>query len=185
MKQRVTTTYLEMTSPDQLIMKPTEFKDVQVMQAEIPNPDLNHFLFMSVGLPWQWYSRLAWQRRDWEQYLNSSEVQTWIGYLRGTAFGYFELEKQSNADVEIKFFGLLPAFIGRGLGGYLLTCTIKQAWAMGASRVWLHTCSLDHPTALSNYQNRGFTAYQVESADEEIPDPDDPIWLSPNFYRTD
>lgn len=185
MKQPVTTTYLEMTSPDQLVSKPTEDTQVTFMQAEIPNPDLNHFLFMSVGLPWQWYSRLSWRRRDWELYLNSSDVQTWVGYIRGTPFGYSELEKQSDAGVEIKFFGLLPAFIGQGLGSYLLTRTIEQAWAMGASRVWLHTCSLDHPSALGNYLNRGFEAYQVETAIEEIPEKEDPIWLSPDFYKVD
>jgi len=183
MKQQVTTTCLEMISPDQLVMKPFERKDVLLMQAEVPNPDLNHFLFMSVGLPWQWYSRLAWQRRDWDQYLNSPDVQTWVGYVKGTPFGYFELEKQSGADVEIKFFGLLPAFIGQGLGSYLLSRTIQQAWAMEASRVWVHTCSLDHPTALSNYQNRGFKICKVSSEDEEIPDDDNPVWLSPAFYN--
>jgi GNAT superfamily N-acetyltransferase len=185
MKQEVTTTYLEMTSPDQLSLKSARREDVLVMRAEIPSPDLNHFLFMSVGLRWQWYSRLAWHRNDWEQYLNSSSVQTWVGYTRGTPFGYFELEKQTNADVEIKFFGLLPAFIGQGLGGYLLSCTIEKAWAMGASRVWVHTCTLDHPSALTNYQNRGFKVYKVESADEEIPDANDSVWLSPNFYKLD
>ena len=139
------------------------------MQAEIPNPDLNHFLFMAVGLPWQWYSRLAWHRSDWEHYLASPSVQTWIGYIKGTAFGYFELEKQSNDDVEITFFGLLPAFIGQGLGGYLLTRTIEQAWAMGASRVWVHTCTLDHPAALSVYQKAGFVPYDQETI--QIKDP--------------
>lgn len=185
MKQRVTTTYLEMTSPDQLVRTPTEPAHVMIVRAEIPNPDLNHFLFMSVGLPWRWYSRLSWRRRDWELYLNSAAVQTWIGYISGTPFGYFELEKQSNSGVEIKFFGLLQAFIGQGLGSYLLTRTIEQAWAMGASRVWLHTCCLDHPSALGNYEHRGFTVYRVETDVAEIPDADDPIWLSPDFYKVD
>ena len=184
MKQEVTTTHLEMTSPDQLVTKPMEPEDVVLMQAEIPNPDLSHFLFMAVGSPWRWYSRLAWQRSDWESYLASPDVQTWIGYLKGTPFGYFELEMQSNDDVEITFFGLLPAFIGQGLGSYLLTRTIKQAWAMGASRVWVHTCTLDHPTALGNYQNRGFKTFKVETEWEDIPDDDDPIWQSPNFYKS-
>jgi GNAT superfamily N-acetyltransferase len=185
MKHEVTTTHLEMTSPNQWIEKQTERTDVLVMRAEAPNPDLNHFLFMSVGLPWQWYSRLAWHRSDWQQYLNSADVQTWVGYIKGTPFGYFELEKQSGTDVEIKFFGLLPAFIGQGLGSYLLSRTIEQAWAMGPARVWVHTCTLDHPTALGNYQNRGFKAFKVETDWEEIPDHDDPIWLSPNFYKAD
>ncbi len=182
MQQTVKTTYLEMTSPDQLVSKSASNTDIIISEAKIPSPDLNHFLFMAVGQPWQWYSRLSWRREDWQQYLNSSAVQTWVGYMSGTPFGYFELEEQANTGVEIKFFGLMQQYIGRGLGAILLSRAIAQAWAMGTSRVWLHTCSLDHPKALPNYQKRGFKIYDVETAVEEIPDADDTIWLSPNFY---
>ena len=182
MLRSVTTTYLEMTTPDMQVPGHGAPADVQVVRSEIPNPDFSHFLFVSVGLPWQWFSRLAWQRADWEEYLASEAVQTWVGYQRGTPFGYFELQRQADADVEIKFFGIQPSFIGRGLGSYLLSRTIEQAWAMGARRVWLHTCTLDHPSALTNYLGRGFKVYREETEMENIPDKDDPIWYSTRFY---
>jgi GNAT superfamily N-acetyltransferase len=182
MKLQVTTTSLEMTSIDQMLPGSIQHPDAIIIQAEISSPELNRFMFMSVGRPWQWYSRLSWKRKDWQQYLDSPDVQTWIGYLRGTPFGYFELEKTADSSVEIKFFGLLSAFIGQGLGGWLLQKTIEKSWDMEASRVWLHTCTLDHPSALDNYQSRGFTVFNVESEIEEVPDEDDPVWLSPGFF---
>ena len=65
--------------------------------------------------------------------------------------------------VEIAYFGLLPQCIGQGLGGHLLTVAIERAWQMGATRVWLHTSTRDHPLALANYQARGLRVFQQES----------------------
>ncbi len=63
------------------------------------------------------------------------------------------------------YFGLLPEFIGRGLGGPLLTAAVRRAWEIpGARRVWLHTCTEDHPQALANYLSRGFSVFRVEEA---------------------
>jgi GNAT superfamily N-acetyltransferase len=59
----------------------------------------------------------------------------------------------------LSYFGLLPPFLGQGIGGALLTAAIERAWAMDARRVWVHTCTLDHPAALRNYQARGFRLY--------------------------
>jgi ribosomal protein S18 acetylase RimI-like enzyme len=78
------------------------------------------------------------------------------------------MEKAPDGDVEIKSLGLLPRFIGQGLGGHLLTVAVERAWApiedggMGATRVWLHTCTHDHPHALHNYQARGFRVCKIE-----------------------
>jgi GNAT superfamily N-acetyltransferase len=73
----------------------------------------------------------------------------------------------SNDEVEIAYFGLLLKFIGRGLGGALLTSAIENAWAWSPtpSRVWVHTCNRDHPSALANYQARGFKIYKTVTGD--------------------
>ncbi len=76
--------------------------------------------------------------------------------------GYFELCEHDDGAVEIVYFGLLPDFIGRGWGKYLLTGATQAAWGLGPSRVWLHTCTLDHPAALPNYLRRGFRAVREE-----------------------
>ena len=65
--------------------------------------------------------------------------------------------------MEIAYFGLAPGAIGLGLGKHLLSCAVRDAWAAGPSRVWVHTCTLDHPHALPNYQTRGFTVYRTET----------------------
>jgi len=87
-----------------------------------------------------------------------------------TPVGYFELARQGGDDIEIAYLGLLPRFIGQGFGGILLTAAASRAWELGANRVWVHTCTLDHPQALSNYQARGFRVYRIEETIEDLPD---------------
>jgi GNAT superfamily N-acetyltransferase len=76
----------------------------------------------------------------------------------------------SDDKVEIAYFGLLPEFIGRGLGGAMLTSAIENAWAWSPtpSRIWVHTCNRDHPGALANYQARGFKIYKTVTADSPL-----------------
>ena len=171
MKAKVTTYYLEMTDPAAL-RPPRENRGAELLvrRAEIPCPELNRFLYTAVGGDWYWIDRLVWTYDQWLEYLDRPQLETWIGYVGGTPAGYYELEMQDDANVEIAYFGLLPQFIGRGIGGQLLTRTIERAWAMGGKRVWVHTCSLDGPSALANYQARGFSLYQEEVAEEDLPD---------------
>jgi GNAT superfamily N-acetyltransferase len=169
MNRLVTTTYLEMKDPGQLRCARPPDVPFQVARAELPCPELNRFFYTAVGGPWIWYGRLGWDRARWLAYLDRPELETWVGYARGTPAGYFELERDG-ADVEIVYFGLLPSFIGKRLGGALLTAAIERGWQMGAGRVWVHTCDLDHPFALANYQARGFSPYRVEQKIEDVPD---------------
>lgn len=170
MERLVTTTHLEMTDRSQL--KPAREAKValDLRRAELPCPELNRFLYTAVGAGWWWYARLPWDYARWMAYLDRPELETWVAYVSGTPAGYFELERQPGDSIEIVYFGLLPAFVGRGLGGPLLTAAVTRAWDMGAARVWVHTCDLDHPRALQNYLARGFTIFKVESNVEQLPD---------------
>jgi len=170
MRRQVTTTYLEMTEPEALQLAKTHATPFDLVRAEIPCPELNRFLYTAVGADWVWYSRLPWDYDRWLTYLDRAELETWVAYVSGTPAGYFELERQEAGNVEIVHFGLLPTFIGQGLGGPLLTATIQRGWDMGAQRLWIHTCDLDHPHALRNYQARGFRIYKTEENMEDIPD---------------
>ena len=125
--------------------------------------------YATVGGDWYWIDRLDWTRDQWLAWVDRPELETWIGYCEGTPAGYFELERQPGGDVEVAYFGLLPGFLGRGIGGALLTAAVERAWEMGASRIWLHTCSLDAPAALRNYQSRGFRLYETERIEKEFP----------------
>jgi len=82
--------------------------------------------------------------------------------------GYFELLRHGDGSVEIAYFGLVRAFIGNGIGGYMLHRAVEEAWAMGATRVWLHTCTLDSPSALPNYTARGFVPFKTEQFMQDI-----------------
>lgn len=183
MEIEVTTTYLELTSPEMFRPKMLDRSDVVVRKVEIPVPAVNHFFFVNVGRPWRWYSRLNWTLEDWKNWAENDRVDTWIGYVQGTPFGYFELESRGGS-IEISFIGLLPQFIGRGLGGFLLSRAVQIAWGAGHARIWVHTCSLDHRFALKNYLARGFLVYKEETLKEEIPEEDNPIWYTPEYYRS-
>ena len=170
MRRPVVTHHLEMTDPSQLVPARARPADFSVIRAEIPSPAFGRFLYTAVGGNWYWVQRLAWSHEQWQRHLERAEIETWVAYVGGTPAGYFELEAQAAGNVEIAYFGLLPRFIGQGLGGPLLTATVERAWAMGARRVWVHTCSLDHPGALPGYQARGFRVFDVVHGEEDLPD---------------
>ncbi len=170
MPPQVTTWFLHMLEPGQLRPKLIERSDLMIQRVEIPCPEFSRFLYASVGGPWYWCDRLSWSYDRWLTYLNRPQVQTWVAYVAGTPAGYIELEAQPEGNVEVVYFGLLPQFIGQGLGGHLLSVGLRHAWAMAARRVWVHTCSLDGPQAYKNYQSRGFIRYDTRvSVLEELP----------------
>ena len=161
----VITYYLEMTSAEQLRPARSPAEPFAVRRAELAFPALNRFFYSEVGRAYSWTTRQHWTDEQWLAWLGRPGMQTWIGYVHETPAGYFELDLQreagnaQKADVELAYFGLLPSFVGRGVGGALLTEAIRRAWALGPQRVWVHTCTLDHPAALPNYQKRGFRIY--------------------------
>jgi GNAT superfamily N-acetyltransferase len=172
MKTVVRTTYLEMLSPTALLPAARIPADVLLLRAGVPSPEFGRFLYSAVGGDWYWRERLAWTFQQWLAWLSRPEVETWVAYTAGTPAGYFELETQTEGSVEITYFGLLPHFVGRGLGGYLLSQAVGRAWqtSPGVRRVWVHTCTLDHAGALPNYLARGFQVFREEERTVELPD---------------
>jgi GNAT superfamily N-acetyltransferase len=166
----VTITHLEMRSPDDLRARMAPRSDVAVVRVPEPIPELNRFFYTAIGSDWYWLDRLPWTYADWRTYLDRPGLETSVVTVAGVPAGYFELERQSGADVEIVYFGLLPAYTGRGLGGWALSEATRRAWAVGAARVWVHTCDLDHPGALANYLARGFRVFKVETKEEDLPE---------------
>ncbi|MEE8440375.1 MAG: GNAT family N-acetyltransferase, partial [Spirochaetia bacterium] len=184
MTEQVTTTHLVMNSPATLRPRVPTDQDVEVVLVSPPNPQLNHSLFMEIGTPFRWHSRLSWEYIDWDRYVNDPSVETWIGLKSGGLFGYFELQHRVGPTgivvTEIMFFGVYASRSGRGFGAHLLTHAVRNAWKIpGTERVYVHTCTSDHPAALANYTARGFSVERTETETEKIPDADDPIWSSP------
>jgi GNAT superfamily N-acetyltransferase len=181
MPRLVTTTSLDMTRRDALRPARPSAIPFQLVQVEMPCPEVNRCLYTAVGAHWWWYSRLSWDDARWLAYLDRPELETWVAYVSGTPDGYFELGRQHAAAVELVYFGLVPRFIGKGIGGTLLTAAINRAWEMGAQRVWLHTCTLDHPQPLANDQARGFRIVRREEMVEELPKEPLRPWPGANF----
>lgn len=150
----VTTTYLEMLEPPPRPLPPAP-AGAEVRQAEQPTPSFYRFLYEGVGGPWQWRDRK--QLSDEELLQRVAEV--WVLSHRGTPAGYAELNFSQPGQAKLEYFGLFPEFIGRGLGGWFLAWTVACAWRPGVKRVWVHTCTLDHPNALPVYQKAGFRVY--------------------------
>ena len=158
----VTRTYLEMRDVTELRAAPSEDAAVKIERQDHCSVDLFRFLYVEVGRNYHWIDRLPWTDEQIVKHLQKSENSVWLMTYDGQAAGYFELRKCDDGSVELAYFGLLGDFIGRGLGGYLLTKATQQAWAEGANRVWLHTCTLDDQAALPNYLKRGFKPFKTE-----------------------
>lgn len=163
----VVRTHLEM--PDLAALRPGRpGPDGATLDRERLSPSGYRALYSAVGQRWHWKDRLQLDDEELSQYLASPQVHLWLLRTGGDVVGYFELQRHPDGRVEIMYFGLVPAFIGRGLGGWLLTCAVKEAFALGASRVTLHTCTLDAPAALPNYLARGFVIVRQETYATEI-----------------
>lgn len=159
-----TTYFLEMLTPGDLKAS-VEPDELTINEVEIKQYRFNRFLYQLVGEQWQWTFKLGFSIQQWKDYAESPQLRTFVAYHRGSIAGYYEIQQQAQGNVEICNFGLAPEFIGKGFGGYLLSHAIQSAWSWpDTMRVWVSTCSLDHPSALPNYLARGFSLYQTETS---------------------
>jgi len=152
-------TYLALRSPARAT--DSAVAHVEVERAERGAIARYRALYAGVGGPHHWYERLAWSDEQLGAWLTRSEVHVHVLRVDGADAGYFELVEHGAGDVELAYFGLFPAVIGRGLGRMLLERAIAESAALGAPLLWLHTCSLDGPTALPNYLARGFRPFRT------------------------
>ena len=146
-------TYLEITDP--AAIRPARPVDAPIDLVDPPDGAVNRSFYEGVGADWNWTDLLGRDDAFWQAHAES--VETWV---IGDGAGYAEL-RVVGEDVEIAYFGLLPAFQGRGLGGALLEFALRRGFELG-SRVWVHTCTDDGPYALAHYQARGLVPYKEE-----------------------
>ena len=123
-------------------------------------------LYRGVGSAFNWNARIKLPAEKLAKLLEQPGREVHVLAQSGESAGFVELDRRSD-DVEIVYFGLMPAFIGRGLGGRFLDWVVDYAWSRGCRRLWLHTCDLDHPAALPNYQRAGFEIYDREWAERD------------------
>lgn len=185
---QVTVTYLQQLSASDVVPSGKSLpSDARIELAEGITPEFSRYLYQAVGSELNWADRLGTTRDQWNEVLRRPGSETWVLYQAGAPKGYVELvaeQTPSGCEVEIYYFGLVPEATGRGLGGVLLSEALDQAWKVSSrwpqltevSRVWLHTCSLDGPAALPNYQARGFEIYRTETEETQVLDASSGLW---------
>jgi GNAT superfamily N-acetyltransferase len=166
----VARTHLELRGAGDLRPAPTPDLPVALRRLESIRAAEYRALYTLVGERWLWRDRLVWSDDELDAYLASPTVQVWLLSVAGETAGYFELKRHSGAAVEVMYFGLAPAFMGRGLGGWMLTRAVEEAFALGGARVILNTCTLDAPQALPNYLARGFVIVREEHYVLDVPE---------------
>jgi GNAT superfamily N-acetyltransferase len=160
-------TYLEMRSPPDIEVPPST---LDLQPIEQPTPERYRELFRLVGSPWLWFSRLILDDDKLRAITGDPKVELYVALDgNGRDVGMLELDFREPGQCELAFVGLIPELSGRGHGRWLLAEAVSRAWRDGVERVHVHTCSLDHPAALSAYRRAGFTPHK--RAVERFPDP--------------
>jgi len=160
-------TYLEMRAAPEHDIPPSS---LSLHRVEVPQPEHYRTLFRRIGAPWLWFSRLLLDDAHLAAIIQHPRVEldSVLDEARQEV-GMLELDFREPHECELAFIGLIPELSGQGHGRWLLAEAVRRAWREGVDRVHVHTCSLDHPAALSAYRRAGFTAYK--RAVERFPDP--------------
>jgi ribosomal protein S18 acetylase RimI-like enzyme len=154
----ITITYLEMTTPPQdAPPHPPAGQRVALMRAERPPVSFYRFLYNTIGTPWLWWERRALDDGALARVIQDDRVEIYVLYVDGVPAGYAELDRRGEPEIDLAYFGIMPEYIGRGFGRYLLSSAIHMAWAYAPDKLTVNTNTLDHPRALPLYQKVGFT----------------------------
>lgn len=152
-------TSLEMRAPPRLRALPSS--PLTLSRWTAPASERYRALFRRVGEPWLWFSRLAMADKDLRAILDDPAVEVFAATDRkGVELGMLELDFRVAGQCELAYFGLVPEVTGQGNGGWLMGHALSLAWRKGVERVWVHTCTLDHPAALGFYRRHGFVPYK-------------------------
>lgn len=149
--------------------RPLETSPLRLIAWEKPTADKYRLLFKRVGAPWLWFSRLVMNDGALEAIIHDAGVRIWaVVDPKGVEVGILELDFRQAGQCELGFLGLVPELAGQGFGRWLMAQALMLAWRKDVNRVWVHTCTLDHPTALHFYQKSGFAAFAraVETFDD-------------------
>jgi len=165
----VVRTFLELRSPEQLVRSGSPPPGVVLRELRPCPVDVSRRLYREVGERFHWQDRLAVPDDELAEYLGRDTVRVFVARSGLQDDGFFELVRHDDGSVEIAMFGLLAHAHGRGIGKWLLIRAAETAFEWGATRVWLHTCTLDSPAAMPNYRGRGFTPYATDRYTTTVP----------------
>jgi len=164
MKKNIDRNYLEIYSLSELVEPECPTDEYMVSLIDPPDFQLNKFFYKTIGKKHRWVDRLIWTEKQWVEYTTNKNVKTYTLKKTDDLVGYFELiiHKEKN-EIEIAYLGLLKEYHNKRLGSYLLSSAIKNSFLIKPTRVWVHTCSLDHKNALHNYLSRGMKIFKKET----------------------
>jgi GNAT superfamily N-acetyltransferase len=165
---RVTITFLEMTAPPRGDPPPPP-PGATVRHLPRPPLELYRRLYDEVGRDWFWLDRRPLSDAELSKLIHAPGIELHVVEMNGEMAGYSELNFSRPGEVRLMYFGLVPKFIGKGLGSWFLRWTLDRAWSLSPRRVWVDTCTLDHPRALATYEAAGFRAFQTLEKDVVLP----------------
>jgi GNAT superfamily N-acetyltransferase len=162
---KATTTYLEMFARPERVVLPSR-EGLVVVHAKNPTVAYYRFLYDTVGRDYDWTSRKKLSDAELAALLHDPRLEVHVLMADGVPAGFAELDRRVEGEIELVQFGLMPEYIGQGLGKYFLRWAIDRAWSYSPRRFWLHTCTKDHPAALPNYLKAGFAVYKEAVKDQ-------------------
>ena len=164
MNKKVERNYLEINSIEELNYNNVYPENYSIDIIDSKDFQINKFFYKSVGKNHHWVDRLVWTEKQWQKYTSDEKVKTYVLKKGEDLAGYFELIFHTDEqEVEIAYLGLLEEYHNKKLGSYLLSSAIKKSFSETPRRVWVHTCSLDHKNALTNYIARGMRIFKKET----------------------
>ena len=151
-------TSLEMTErPKPRAMSAAPFR---LVRWQAPSVEKYRALFRRVGEKWLWFSRLVMPEEELTAIIHDPAVEIYAMVdARGLEIGMLELDFRKAGECEIGFFGLIPELAGKGHGGWLMAQAMMLGWRKDVERMWVHTCTCDHPAALPFYIKQGFRPF--------------------------
>lgn len=177
----ITTTYLEMTSPPKFSPQPHPAGKIMMLRLDHPTVPFYRYLFNSVGDTWSWRERNEMSDLDLTHIIKHPNVDIYVLYVGGVPAGFAEVDRRREVEVELKYFGLMPEYIGQGYGFFFIREVVQNTWTYNPKRFWLHTCDQDHPKALTFYQKLGFIPYKQEKEVVEAPTPEFTFTMDPDI----
>ncbi|MGI9493779.1 MAG: GNAT family N-acetyltransferase [Geminicoccaceae bacterium] len=165
-----TVTYLEMMAPPDRVRTPppSDKIGVEIRRAIQPTLSFYRYLYHAIGGDWTWTGRRLMDDAALGKIIHDPLVDVNVLWIEGVPAGLAELDRRSPEDIELLYFGLIPDFVGKGLGLFFLNWAVDHAWSMRPERFWVHTCDLDHPNALPVYQKAGFSIIKREQIREIV-----------------
>jgi len=157
--QPVTVTFLEMHEPKEL---PVTWPNThfELLPKPISAEEYRKYYY-GVGEKHFWLDRMVMPDEELTEKINAENIDIFLFYINKEVAGYIEFVKEEKY-VEILYFGLMPAFIGKSYGKYFLQWVIAKAWSYQPEWIQLNTCTLDHPNALGTYKKAGFAEVRTE-----------------------